>query len=434
MNVDKDNFLEQFPKIKEKLNKATFIAFDEEMTGIFPADPTKRNSKIDDADSRFAKMTSVSSKFCIMQIGLCIFIQKSDSEYEVSPYNFLLFPSNQNADIVMSASTVEFHRKNNLDFQKWIYKGLPFVDTQGEKALEKKYNLSQESDASPTPARTPVVLTKPSDIEYLERNVSELRKIMDRPSEGPNGDTVVNEYTFEPSNAFLRRAVYEYLDVHCPASHYIISKTADQCVKVKKVPAIVKQDYDNFLRAENKAKFDAEMGFRLLFNELVNCKKPLVGHNCTFDLLFLLQWLDRPLETDLSVFKTRLNSLFPLVFDTKYVATSGLLNGKVFEDTVLESLYRQMKSYLQSSGSGSGSGSGDACTSSSSNGAVSTVSGKRKLDDVLSDSLLTFSFAVDSPGYETSTPDSATNGHRTSSDTASAPQFHDAGEIDKQIT
>lgn len=436
MNVDRDNFDVQFPLIREKIKNATFIAFDEEMTGIFPTDPTKRNAKTDDAYSRFAKMTSVSSHFCIMQFGLCIFTRKSDTEYEVSPYNFLVFPSSPNTEVIMSASTVDFHRKNNLDFQKWVYKGLPFVDSQGQIALEKKYNqdpsvptTTTPSAAEVEPTRVPLVLTRPADIEYLERNVKELRAMMDRPSDGPNSDTVVNEYTFEPSNAYLRRAVYEYLEVHCPASHYIITKTPEQCIKVKKVPAIVKQDYDNFVRADNKAKFQQEMGFRLVFNELARSKKPLVGHNCTFDLMFLLQWLDRPLEPDFDAFRARLNTLLPTVFDTKYIATSGLLNGKVFEDTMLESLYRQMKGYLDNLQGGITVTS----SGSSAEGSQTSISGKRKLNEPTS---VSFRFASDSPGYITgsvlpSTEDTAAATGSSKSagvDTASKPQFHDAGK------
>ena len=435
MNIDRDNFSTQFPLFKEKLQFASFVSFDEEMTGIWPVDPTKRNAKTDDAHGRFAKMTTVSSRFCIMQLGLCIFTQKNETEYEVSPYNFLIFPSGQNAEIIMSASTVDFHRKNNLDFQKWIYKGLPFVDANGQIALEKKYNIGESNATATTsegaPAtRTPLILTKLSDIEYLERNVKELRKMMDQPSDGPNSETGVNEYVFESSNAFLRRAVYEYLEIHCPSSHYIISKTPEQNIKVKKVSAIVKEDYDNFVRAENNSKFESEMGFRLVFNELVRSKKPIVGHNCTFDLMFLLHWLDRPLSPDLDVFKERLHTLFPLVFDTKYIASSGVLNGQVFEDTVLESLYRQMKAYLLlSSGNNSSDRETAAELTTTGDSASSTsTSGKRKLGE---SSGLAFSFAPDSPGYATGgdglvTVSGAGDGGAGGA-VASKPQFHDAG-------
>ena len=90
-----------------------------------------------------------------------------------------------------------------------------------------------------------------------------------------------------------------------------------------------------------------EMGFRLIFNDLVNCHKPLVGHNCMYDIMFLLRWLDKgPLETELSLFKFKIHDLFPYIFDTKYIAESGLIKGQNYDRTSLSDLYSQMKESL----------------------------------------------------------------------------------------
>ncbi len=60
---------------------------------------------------------------------------------------------------------------------------------------------------------------------------------------------------------------------------------------------------------------------------MVASKKPLVGHNLTFDLLFLLRWLGGPLPATMAEFCGSVAAQFPTVFDTKFVAQEGYLCG-----------------------------------------------------------------------------------------------------------
>lgn len=55
-------------------------------------------------------------------------------------YNFYTFAGKGNPrDVVLSPSAVDFLRKHKMDFQKWIYEGVPFVDAVGERKLRAKY-------------------------------------------------------------------------------------------------------------------------------------------------------------------------------------------------------------------------------------------------------------------------------------------------------
>ena len=40
----------------------------------------------------------------------------------------------------------------------------------------------------------------------------------------------INSYTFEPSNAFLRRAMYEYIETNYPPPKFSVSRSADYCI------------------------------------------------------------------------------------------------------------------------------------------------------------------------------------------------------------
>ena len=48
------------------------------------------------------------------------------------PFNFYLFPEGRNTDVVLNADSIAFLKKHGMDFQKWIYQGVPFVNGEGE--------------------------------------------------------------------------------------------------------------------------------------------------------------------------------------------------------------------------------------------------------------------------------------------------------------
>ena len=80
------------------------------------------------------------------------------------------------------------------------------------------------------------------------------------------------------------------------------------------------------------------IGFRNVFNLLSSSKKPIVGHNCFFDLLFMIRWLDTTLPPTFEAFRCRLHTLFPSVYDTKFLAASGVV-GESLEYSSLEQCY-----------------------------------------------------------------------------------------------
>jgi poly(A)-specific ribonuclease len=49
----------------------------------------------------------------------------------------------------------------------------------------------------------------------------------------------------------------------------------------------------------------------------------IVGHNLFTDLVYLYKTFVGPLPLDVEVFQNRIHKLFPVVFDTKYLATKG---------------------------------------------------------------------------------------------------------------
>ncbi len=85
-------------------------------------------------------MVKVASRYSIIQFGLCLFHLNGDGiGYKASPYNFYLFPESSGSDLVMSASAIDFLRKNHMDFGTWIEKGVTFTDEKGANWARKRF-------------------------------------------------------------------------------------------------------------------------------------------------------------------------------------------------------------------------------------------------------------------------------------------------------
>jgi len=74
------------------------------------------------------------------------------------------------------------------------------------------------------------------------------------------------------------------------------------------------------------------LGFSLIFEEIWNSDKILIGHNCLYDLLFIYSAFVDELPKDYQNFKKiisdRVNRKF---FDTKYLAGQVDISGKIFK-------------------------------------------------------------------------------------------------------
>ena len=231
----------------------------------------------------------------------------------------------------MNPYAITFLRNNKMDFGTWITKGLGYSNQKGEEALRKKFLDFGSPPASNESHR--ITLTKDADVAFLCRNAEKLDSFLS------NNDEKV--FTFEKCNPYLRKVLHQLMEFDHPA--LTVSKTSDERIQVLKLSEEEKVERLAKVAIEAKKSFEAGMGFRLVFLELVASKKPIVGHNCLFDFMFMMRWLDTPFaEGDmatLSDFKKKFNSYFPVVFDTKYIASCEI-DGVLAADSSLGELYK----------------------------------------------------------------------------------------------
>mmetsp|Transcript_49885 Transcript_49885/g.154111 ORF Transcript_49885/g.154111 Transcript_49885/m.154111 type:complete len:118 (-) Transcript_49885:4-357(-) len=117
MDVTRENLAEAAAQIEALLPSASFVAIDEEMTGI---SVQGQSEVIQDLPAhRYAKMRNVASRYHIIQFGLCLFHETEDGNgYIARPYNFFLFP--EAGSVQMGGFSICFLRGHKMGFNKWV--------------------------------------------------------------------------------------------------------------------------------------------------------------------------------------------------------------------------------------------------------------------------------------------------------------------------
>ena len=119
--------------------------------------------KYDDTDEiRYNKMIAIATRYTIIQFGICLFHQdpSNDNTIIATSYNFYIFPhSAYNLDMTISTSAIDFLRKNNMDFNEWLTKGINYCDEKGEITAKTKYY--PDGDGSSTATATATTASAP---------------------------------------------------------------------------------------------------------------------------------------------------------------------------------------------------------------------------------------------------------------------------------
>jgi len=315
MDVVQSNFEEALAKFESLLPSCSFVALDEEMSGIRwskESDP----SIGDTVSQRYTKMRRVASNFRIIQLGLALFTDNGAGGLTSHAFNFFLFPGEGNnaPHVVMEADAIHFNRKHNLDFNKWIYQGITYVDEEGEKRITSELFPEPKPDEK---AKGPLVLTKEADKDFVQKAIKEFNDWL--------SGTEEKEYTFPDCNSFLQRAIIQHIEKAQPS--LILEKRPKGPWKFALVALRLsdeeKRAREKRIEDEKQAKLRERLGFRRAFKSLVAAKKPLVVHNGLYDLMFMYSHLQGPLPESERQFRESFGKLFPVVFDTKGLVQSA---------------------------------------------------------------------------------------------------------------
>lgn len=359
MDVTSKNFLQLLPDIRDTIKQCNFIAFDTELSGLM----RDRNWNVFDLPKdRFAKSVEHSRGYFIMQFGLACFTKTDSNNYSSKTYNFYIFPQSNgcatHSDIdrtfSLQAHAIQFLSGHNFDFNKLFKDGLSYVTFIEQKkiksAQKSERKANQELDpVSGLPKFVPQDY-KPilkAELELVKKKYKEFKaskKAIVNLSSGDQDDVNMENNNDSDSNGFESANETDVKDeftitlTRCTNKH---KKTImKKLLESQPFSNSIEVDFENQNKsdsnlivrfvdeeAKERKQKDAEIlakGFLEVLESIITNRKPLVGHNLSLDLIQIINQFFEPLTTDYQSFKETCQSLFPFIYDTKYIAHSIL--------------------------------------------------------------------------------------------------------------
>ena len=138
MELTRDNYYDIEPKILKDIEECDFISFDLEFSGLI-----QNKFKIyDSPEEYFEKLKYNAENFRIIQLGITIFKKNLENpkEYTSKPYCIYVFPSEKqnNNKFNFLLGAIIFNREHGCDFNKWISKGVPYLNEENlNKLIER---------------------------------------------------------------------------------------------------------------------------------------------------------------------------------------------------------------------------------------------------------------------------------------------------------
>jgi len=291
MEVTRFNYPQLYSFVKSTLQKAHFISFDLEFSGLY-LHPNLRNTSLDSMEHRYLKLHTSITSFCPLQIGLCAF-NLMDSGAQATPFSFYLYPSSPEVldrTYSFQASSMNFLSQHGFDFNKAIGEGLGFLNSKEKQLLkDKEVQAKREFNRAGVTDEMKAYLNWARD------------KVLEKPGEEVFLD-----------GEYVKSSVLYY--------------TIRELEKEFELIGEVKKEGTCNLGIElkpGKREHTAEdiRGFSEVIDMIQG--KPLVGHNMLMDLMHLYDKFVEPLPPSLYEFLSGINSRFPVVYDTKHMIQSS---------------------------------------------------------------------------------------------------------------
>lgn len=192
-----------------------------------------------------------------------------------------------------------------MDFNKWIYKGIPYMNSKNEKQIMD--NLLESNINSYDPKNTQkfkaISLYKDQDKNKYEEFCKSFSDFLYSEAE---------TYMFEKYPKFMqlhiinnmqesiRKRVY-FSNEKIGGKHYFLVTKMNEVQKAEKLQADLKEK----LNEVKKAK-----GFRNIFEAIVKYKKIIIGHNCIVDINFIISHFGDQLPNNYSDWKKMVLNYF----------------------------------------------------------------------------------------------------------------------------
>ncbi|KAI7872161.1 ribonuclease H-like domain-containing protein [Spinellus fusiger] len=327
MEIPRQQFIQKLPLIKAAIDECDFIAIDAEFSGLHRPGTSNR---VDTLENRYLEYVAATQRFIITQFGLSTFKWDEPSgRYIAKPFNFYVFPTVMsgktpaNKTFVTQVQAFDFLAKQQFDFNKWVYQGVPYMTLEEEKTYVKNATERLNNEL-PT---IHIDEKEQGFIKAARETIGAWLALGESKGEGVN----INTY-----NAYQRRLIYQEI-----RNNYneLVAEGRGGFIRVVHLSPSKMEKRAKERQKQFEKDCEEATGLSKVVGWISESKKILVGHNVLLDLCHIINQFITPLPDNFYDFKTLVHELFPNIVDTKHLCTaSDELRALVSDDSSLESL------------------------------------------------------------------------------------------------
>jgi poly(A)-specific ribonuclease len=192
-----------------------------------------------------------------------------------------------------------------MDFNKWINKGIPYINAKHEK---KELDYIIESNIN---NYDPLNINKVKTINiYKEEDKEKYEEFCKLFTEFLNSDN--EKYLFEKCPKFMQYHILNNLQENIRKNLYFSEERMNDknfFVIQKVIEAEKIEKIKNKIEEKNKELIKTK-GFRNIFEAIVKYKKIIIGHNCILDINFIISHFGDNLPNSYSDWKKLILSYF----------------------------------------------------------------------------------------------------------------------------
>ncbi|RDL34454.1 Ribonuclease H-like protein [Venustampulla echinocandica] len=370
MDIDQANFRRHLLSILKHIASANFITFDLEMSGITTRPKYSMGDRSHDINKptlqqQYDEMRSAAETFQVLQIGITCVEEDHEREYYLArPYNFNLSPLSAagvdlklDRKLTFSSSSCDFLLKNRFDFGKVFTSGVPYLSQREEAMVREEYMDRQERNST-----IPDISISPYDMAAAAF-YRDARNTIKTWADNPKAENDFVNISSEdgPLNAYQRRLIHQLVRNDFPDLR-TFARNEQSFMQVVKVDMLRESEHQKRKMVSFDSAIAKQTGLRWVFEALTGGdlsgidprwfyaegnEKPehqlssitrelrqvtetlrnkthiIVGHNMFTDLGFIYNTFISSLPAKVCHFQECIHGLFPVVIDTKYLATHG---------------------------------------------------------------------------------------------------------------
>ncbi|CAI7633115.1 unnamed protein product [Penicillium glandicola] len=374
MDVTAVTFPDCLPSILNDISTSCFVSIDFELSGVVfkPSGPQSRPQTVQE---RYVEAKAAAERYQILQVGLTTCHEdKENATYILKPYNINLSPITQhemdvNRDWTFGSRSMEFLLANHFSIDHMCTFGVRYLSREEEKLATKRATEKCQ-------LRNPVQVAdiKKDDhesLEFLEAvrisinewlaqgekrrewlNIPPPSSVQIIPSPIPTGLSSMQKWLVHhlisdeyPNLTSRGASTFVQIELRDPCNEQFTFETK---LKVKKerirkhigfrwiaealvggrLEELEPDAFQPLMKIIEQPTFGIQQLSDKVKSRLKENRPVLVGHNMFCDLLFFHRCFLGPLPDTLAEFQTVIHELFPMLADTKYMATHdcGSLN------------------------------------------------------------------------------------------------------------